>query len=157
MLAGSPQDNVLPTSAEATVNCRVMPDETREATLAALTKAIGDPSIEITPIKDMGAGPSESPEGEAPAAITKVARVMWPGAAIAASMMTGTSDSRSLRAIGIHAYGIAVSPSSKEETMRGHGAHGPDERRPVRWLGDGVRFLRDVTRAIAASPQSLRK
>src|SRR5262249_54857234 len=32
MLRASPQDNVLPTDAEAIVNCRIMPDETREAT-----------------------------------------------------------------------------------------------------------------------------
>jgi hypothetical protein len=40
MLKGSPQDNVLPTTAEAVVNCRIMPDETRAQTLAALVKAI---------------------------------------------------------------------------------------------------------------------
>ena len=28
MLKGSPQDNVLPTTAEATINCRILPGET---------------------------------------------------------------------------------------------------------------------------------
>jgi acetylornithine deacetylase/succinyl-diaminopimelate desuccinylase-like protein len=149
MLKGSPQDNVLPTSAEAIVNCRVIPDETREATHAALVKAIGDASIEVKPVEDMVAGPSEGTEGEVPAAIAKAARAMWPGVPVTPSMGTGTTDSRHLRAIGIHAYGIATAPSSKEETMKGHGAHGRDERRPVRWLPDGVRFLRAVTLAIA--------
>jgi len=31
MLKAAPQDNVLPTTAEATVNCRILPDETRDA------------------------------------------------------------------------------------------------------------------------------
>jgi hypothetical protein len=33
-----------------------------------------------------------------------------------------------------------------EDGLAGHGAHGPDERRPLRWLGDGVRFLYAITR-----------
>ncbi len=47
MLQASPQDNVLPTSAEAVVNCRILPDETREQTLATLAKTIGDAKSEV--------------------------------------------------------------------------------------------------------------
>ena len=30
--------------------------------------------------------------------------------------------------------------------------HGADERRPIRWLGEGVRFLREVTLRLARPP-----
>src|ERR1019366_701174 len=55
-LLGSPQDNVLPTTAEATVNCRIMPDETREQTLATLRRTRGAPSVEPTPTAVFGCG-----------------------------------------------------------------------------------------------------
>ncbi len=148
-LQGSPQDNVLPTTAEATVNCRILPDETREQTLDTLKRVIGDPSVEITPTADFGYGPYSPVDGEVPRAIRKVAAAQWPGVPVVPSMSTGATDSRHLRAIGILAYGVGVSPSSKAEGMSGHGAHGPDERRPAAWLADGARYLRELTYELA--------
>src|SRR5207253_11210308 len=54
MLKAAPQDNVLPTTAEATVNCRILPDETREQTQARVAQAIGDPAVELKPLEDIG-------------------------------------------------------------------------------------------------------
>lgn len=148
-LAGSPQDNVLPTSAEATVNCRILPDETPEQTLAALRQVIADPAVEVSVVGDFGLGPYSPVDGEVPAAMRKVAAKLWPGVPVVPTMSTGATDSRHLRAIGIRAYGIGVSPISKPEALAGRGAHGPDERRPTQWLGDGVRYLRGVTYELA--------
>jgi acetylornithine deacetylase/succinyl-diaminopimelate desuccinylase-like protein len=148
-LKASPQDNVLPTSAEAVVNCRIMPDETREATLATLQRVIGDSGVEVTPIGDLGFAPYSASSDEVPAAARKVAAALWPGARVVQTMGTGATDSRHLRAIGIRAYGVSVSPLTKPEGLSGHAAHGPDERRPARWLADGARFLRDLTYELA--------
>src|SRR5207248_8767006 len=52
MLKAAPQDNVLPTTAEATVNCRILPDETREQTQARLAQAIADPAVDLKPADD---------------------------------------------------------------------------------------------------------
>jgi acetylornithine deacetylase/succinyl-diaminopimelate desuccinylase-like protein len=148
-LKGSPQDNVLPTSAEATVNCRILPDETREATRETLQRAIADPRVEITPLADDGVGPPVDVAGEVPDAIRRVAASLWPAAVVVPTMSTGATDSRHLRAVGIRAYGTNVSPLTKAESAAGHGAHGPDERRPARWLADGARFLRELTYELA--------
>jgi acetylornithine deacetylase/succinyl-diaminopimelate desuccinylase-like protein len=148
-LVGSPQDNVLPTSAEATVNCRILPDETPEQTLSALRQVIADPAVEVSAVGDFGFGPYSPVDGEVPAAMRKVSAKLWPGVPVVPTMSTGATDSRHLRAIGIRAYGIGVSPISKAEALAGRGAHGPDERRPARWLGDGVRYLRAVTYELA--------
>lgn len=148
-LVGSPQDNVLPTSAEATVNCRILPDETPEQTLATLRQVIADPAVEVSVVGDFGFGPYSPVDGEVPAAMRKVSAKLWPGAPVVPTMSTGATDSRHLRAIGIRAYGIGVSPISKPEALAGRSAHGPDERRPARWLGDGVRYLKAVTYELA--------
>jgi acetylornithine deacetylase/succinyl-diaminopimelate desuccinylase-like protein len=64
-------------------------------------------------------------------------------------MNTGATDSRHLRGAGIHSYGIATSFSSLDEGRAGHTAHGPDERRPVKWIGEGTRWLRELVLEIA--------
>ena len=151
MLAGSPQDNVLPTTAEAVVNCRIMPDETRAQTLVTLVKTIGDSKLEVKPEQDDGVGPPSPLQGEVPAAIEKVAHAMFPRAAVAASMSTGATDSRHLRGAGVLAYGVSAAPTSIDEGRAGHGAHGPDERRPVKWLGPAALYLRNIVSAIATT------
>jgi acetylornithine deacetylase/succinyl-diaminopimelate desuccinylase-like protein len=148
-LSGSPQDNVLPTSAEAIVNCRILPDETPAQTAETLRRVIGDPLVELAPSGDFGYGPYSPTEGVVPTAIRKVAKSIWPNAQVVPILLTGATDSRHLRAIGIAAYGTGVSPFSKAEGLAGHGAHGPDERRPAKWLDDGVHYLRELTYELA--------
>jgi acetylornithine deacetylase/succinyl-diaminopimelate desuccinylase-like protein len=148
-LKGAPQDNVLPTTAEATVNCRIMPDETREQTIAALEHAIGDKAVEITPTEEFGFGPYSPVGPELGAAVHKAAGDLWPGVPVVATMGTGATDSRHLRAIGVNAYGVGVSPISKAEAIAGHAAHGPDERRPAKWLDAGAQYLRTLVYELA--------
>jgi acetylornithine deacetylase/succinyl-diaminopimelate desuccinylase-like protein len=148
-LLGAPQDNVLPTTAEATVNCRILPDETREHTLATLQRVIGDAKVEIVPIGDFGYGPYTPADGEVTTAMQRVAGAIWPGVPVVSTLSTGATDSRHLRAIGVRAYGVSVSPTSRPEGSAGHVMHGPDERRPARWLAEGARLLRDLTYELA--------
>jgi acetylornithine deacetylase/succinyl-diaminopimelate desuccinylase-like protein len=149
MLSAAPADNVLPTSAEAVVNCRILPDETRDQTRARIVEAIGDATIDVTPTNDQGIGPSSPRTGEAPDAITRVAKAMWPNAPVVPVMGTGATDSRHLRAAGIVSYGISTSPMPLADVRAGHGAHGPDERRPIKWLGPGARLAREIVITIA--------
>ncbi len=148
-LQGSPQDNVLPTSAEATVNCRIMPDETREQTIATLQRIVGDPAVEIAPTAEFGYGPYSPLDADITQAVKKVSGAIWPGAPVVATMGTGATDSRHLRAIGIRSYGVTVSPTTRADALIGRVAHGPDERRLAKWLPDGARFLRDLTYELA--------
>jgi acetylornithine deacetylase/succinyl-diaminopimelate desuccinylase-like protein len=148
-LLGAPQDNVLPTTAEATVNCRILPDETREQTLAALQRVIDDPAVTITPTADFGFGPYSTVDAELSRAMRKAVDSAWPGAPIVQTMGTGATDSRHLRSVGIRAYGVDVSPVSRAESVAGHEAHGPDERRPAAWLASGALFLRTLTYELA--------
>jgi acetylornithine deacetylase/succinyl-diaminopimelate desuccinylase-like protein len=149
MLQAAPQDNVLPTSAEATVNCRILPDETRAQTRARLVETIGDPTVEVTEAADFGVGPAVSLDSDAGRAIARVAKRRWPGAAVEPSMSTGATDSRHLRAAGISAFGVSAAPITIEDAARGYGAHGPNERRPVRWLDEGTAYLDELVSELA--------
>jgi acetylornithine deacetylase/succinyl-diaminopimelate desuccinylase-like protein len=149
MLAASPQDNVLPTTAEATVNCRILPDETVQATTAALKTAIADEAVEIRLLEDNGFAPPSPVAGQVTEAVRGSARALWGDVPVVHSMGTGATDSRYLRAAGIPSFGLGGAPGSLDDARQGRAAHGADERRPTRWLPEGVRFLREVVLRLA--------
>ena len=64
-------------------------------------------------------------------------------------MSTGGTDSRHLRRIGVRSYGISPTMASRAESKAGHVAHGPDERRPIKWMDPGATFFREVVRTLA--------
>jgi len=144
MLQASPQANMLPTTAEAVVNCRILPDETPAQVQATLDRTIGDPAVTVTLEPRVG---GVAPLTEIDASVMDAVRnaaARWSGAVVYPTMLIGSSDSRLLRAAGIRSYGLYASPTSFAEDTAGRTAHGPDERVPTKWLDDGVRFLRDV-------------
>jgi acetylornithine deacetylase/succinyl-diaminopimelate desuccinylase-like protein len=143
MLQASPQDNVLPTTAEAVINCRILPDETPAQVKATLERSIGDPTVAVTPAPEPGFGPFSEIDPFVMDAVRRAAE-RWPGAVVYSGMLVGASDSKFLRGAGIRTYGVHTQPVSLLEDSTGHTAHGPDERVPTKWLDDGVRFLRDV-------------
>ncbi len=149
MLKGSPQDNVLPTTAEAKVNCRILPGETVEQVTAQLTKVIADPAVEMKLTPDNGSAPGSPFEGEVVEAVKKVAAHAYPDAVVAPGMSTGASDSRFLRHLGIRCYGVTPLAFSRSEQLAGHGAHGADERRSTRWLVPSAEFFREVVLTLA--------
>src|SRR5207253_246002 len=152
MLRASPQDNVLPTTAEATVNCRILPDETREQTQARLAQEIGDPAVDVKPLEDIGFAKPSPIGGPVNEAVHGAVRALWGEVPVSHAMGTGATDSRHLRAIGIQSYGLGGAPGTLEDARAGRALHGADERRPIRWLGEGVRFLREVTLRLARPP-----
>ena len=143
-LLGAPADNVLPTVAEAVVNCRILPDETAQQTEERLRQAIGDPGVELSPLDVLGPGGKVPVAGPVPDAARAAARKLFPGAAVVEGLQFGATDSRYLREIGIAAYGIHTAPGTLDDTRHGFGAHGANERRPVKWLHPGTEFLAAV-------------
>ena len=157
---GLPQDNVLPTSAEAIVNCRILPDETTAQTRATLEKIVGDKNVAISEASDFGEGPPSPFEGEVIDTVKKVGAATFPGMPIVPSMSNGGTDSRHLRKIGIPSYGVSPNVGSRAEGRAAHAAHGPDERKPVKWLEPGALYFRvdrvDADQLAAPRPSARR-
>ena len=148
MLKGSPQNNVLPTSVQATINCRILPTETSAGTRGTLEKLIGDPSVTVADGLDFGEGPSSPFEGEVIEAVKKAAAASFPGAPVEPMLSSGATDSRYLRKIGIRSYGVSPLALTRAESKSGHLAHGPDERVQLKWMDAGMTFFRDVVRTL---------
>jgi acetylornithine deacetylase/succinyl-diaminopimelate desuccinylase-like protein len=149
MLSAAPQENVLPTSAEAVINCRILPGETPETTLAALKARVTDPTLTLTTDGDKALSESSPISGVVLPAVQSVSAKLWPGVPVLPLLTLGATDSRHLRSPTTFAYGISVTPTSLDESRKGHGAHGPDERRPSAFLAAGVQFLRELTLTLA--------
>jgi len=149
MLQGSNQENVLPVSAEAIVQCRLLPGDTIEGVRAALVKAVGDAKVEITPTKAFGSGKPMPADGEIPDAIRRVSRRFWGDIPIVEGFGFGTNDGRYLTARGALVYGVHSNPTSNDDSRLGHDAHGPDERVSARWYAEGVRWFNGLVLELA--------
>jgi acetylornithine deacetylase/succinyl-diaminopimelate desuccinylase-like protein len=148
LVNGGTRVNALPAEAKATVNCRILPDESKEQIKADMVKIINDPSIEINLPEELGSAPASDVKGEAPVAITKVAQKFWAGIPLVPTMSRGATDSRFLRAHGIPSYGISPIPVSEEDARR---AHGIDERIPVASLRVGAEYFHQLLLELAST------
>jgi acetylornithine deacetylase/succinyl-diaminopimelate desuccinylase-like protein len=116
---------------------------------ATLVKVMADPSVVLTEAGKFGAAPASPFSGEVVEAVSKVTAAMFPGIPVVPGMATGASDSVYLRGAGIRAYGVSPGMSSRAEGKAAHGAHGPDERKPVKWLAPGADYFREIVRTLA--------
>ncbi|MBM4195361.1 MAG: M20/M25/M40 family metallo-hydrolase [Gemmatimonadetes bacterium] len=144
MLKGGHAQNALPQTAEVYVNCRMLPDARPADVRAALVKAIGDSSIEVS------AAPTRDPRPVAPVtkdvmeAVEAVTKEMWGNIPVIPMMMTGATDAIPWRALGIPAYGVSgimIDPNDLR-------AHGRDERLPVKSFYDGLEFTDRLVRRL---------
>jgi acetylornithine deacetylase/succinyl-diaminopimelate desuccinylase-like protein len=149
MLQGSSQENVLPGSAEAVIQCRLLPGDTVEGVRQALVKAVGDAKVEVTTDKDWGAGIALPTTGEVPDTIRRLARAYWGDIPVIPGFGFGADDARYLFPRGAQVYGMHPGPRTLEDSRLGRGAHGADERVAIRWYAEGVRWLNAVVLELA--------
>lgn len=147
MLSGGTRVNALPAEATATVNCRMLPDETVAGVRKVLEAALADPGLEVKEVKDMGGGGASPVEGPLLDTIRATLARRYPGLPVIPGMSLGASDSRFLRQAGIAAYGLNPVPRSEEDSRR---AHGIDERIPATSLRAGVESLHQLVLDLAA-------
>jgi acetylornithine deacetylase/succinyl-diaminopimelate desuccinylase-like protein len=148
-ISGGTRANALPAEARATVNCRILPDETPEQLQARLVEILDDPGVEVRPTEEFGHGVPSPLEGPGPQAIRDIVHEMWPGIPVIPFMSRGATDSRYLRARGMAAYGINPIAIAEADARR---AHGIDERIPAASLRPAVEFLHRLVLEIAADP-----
>lgn len=135
--------NVIPSTAVATVDARILPGETPEGFKAQVQKIVG-PDIEIEIVTS--SMPNES-SFDSPyyRTIATVLNKYYPEAVVAPVMSTGATDSRFFRALGLPAYGIipVLIPETDIE-----GLHGHNERISVAGLSVGVEIIKDIIREV---------
>lgn len=148
LLEGGHADNALPQRATANVNCRIFPGETVEGTKAALQAAIGDASVNVTPVPPLtplAVAPPLDPKIMDPA--QHLVAQYFPGVPLIPSMAAGATDGVFLEAIGIPVYGVPGTSGDPD----GNGMHGLNERNSVRGVFVARDFLTDLVKLYAES------
>jgi acetylornithine deacetylase/succinyl-diaminopimelate desuccinylase-like protein len=149
--------NVIPGSAEATINFRVLPGTTPEDLIAEMKKLIADPEVDVTvapanPARALAAhplppGPPSPVDTALYQALVKSAGQVWPGVPVTQYLFQAGTDALAWRNRGVPVYGVYPYPISNEDLRR---MHGNDERVPLSSLDQGVDYIYNTLLAVAA-------
>lgn len=140
MLQAGVGPNVIPSTAEATIDIRALPDEDIPAFLAEMARVIDDPAVRIVPLPAVR--PATAPSSitsEMYRALERAALRSYPGAAVLPGMLPAATDMAQLRARGVQAYGVG--PALTNEDRLQHGWHSDVERIPEAALYQFVEFV----------------
>lgn len=125
MLRGGSAPNAVPQEVGATVNCRLLPGDTQEGTIAVLQRAIGDPTIRVKVLTPALASEASVPTADFVQSMERVVSSVAPGVPVIPYMETGGTDGVYFRNAGIPAFGVTGFFLDTEAIDR---MHGRDER-----------------------------
>jgi acetylornithine deacetylase/succinyl-diaminopimelate desuccinylase-like protein len=152
-------NNALPQTAQAIVNCRILPGHSPEEVRLELIRKFADPKVAVRYVDgktnevsdhapDKPGLPPAAPRPDVMKALEPAADSLWPGAPIVANMETGASDSKYTLAAGMPSFGIGEIAIEHDDIR----AHGKDERLSVASFDQGVdffyRFLKAITQPV---------
>jgi acetylornithine deacetylase/succinyl-diaminopimelate desuccinylase-like protein len=122
VLRASEKINVIPSSADAEIDCRLLPGEDAAAFIQTLRGVIGDDNIRVEVILNF---PSESSPEKSTLmkAIETLADRDDSKASVIPTMLTGFTDSHYFRRIGLVAYGFIPLEVTQEQARMVHGAN----------------------------------
>ncbi len=137
MLNGGHAYNALPQSAQAVVNCRILPNEKIEDVRATLVRVLADDKISMSPVNPGAPSPPSAIDEALLAAIEKTSAEFWPGTPVVPVMSAGATDGSYLRSAGIPTFGHSGLAGDVDDVR----AHGKDERVRVQSFHDGQEYL----------------
>ncbi|MBK8836624.1 MAG: M20/M25/M40 family metallo-hydrolase [Anaerolineae bacterium] len=144
--------NVVPSSAEATLDCRTLPGDTAADVIAEMRRALGDAAAGLEFQLD-----SDSPGLEFPTdtplmtTIHEVLRQHDPHGIPIPYMLTGATDARHVAALGAICYGFSPMSFESDEAFSDL-MHGHDERISLKGIDWGTQALRDVVLRTVSAP-----
>ncbi|HKD68482.1 MAG TPA: M20/M25/M40 family metallo-hydrolase [Candidatus Binataceae bacterium] len=134
--------NIIPSTASAEIDCRLLPDENPKAFTKVIQETINDDSIKIEQLLSFPtlASPDRS---ELMNAIATLSRRTDKDAPVIPALLTGFNDSHYFRQRGLVAYGfIPILLTEQEGPM----VHGANERIPIKSLRGGLERMVELLR-----------
>ncbi|MGH7788870.1 MAG: M20 family peptidase [Candidatus Binatia bacterium] len=139
------KDNVLPSSARAVVNFRILPGDTVASVLEHVRRTADDPAVQISVL---GEGNDPSPVSDVDSAafehVARTVRATFPGVLVTPFLVLGATDARHYTALSPHIFRFAPSRMRPEDLAR---VHGTNERIGVQGYADMIRFYAELMRA----------
>ncbi len=140
MLTGSQKINVVPPTASAELDCRILPDQDAAQFLAAIRERIADDQIAVEEIMLFEAAES-STDTDLFRLLEKANERAYDGVSTVPGVSSGFTDSHFFRDVGIVSYGY--SPVVISEADLG-GVHGNNERIQLDAFNTGVRMMTEI-------------
>lgn len=147
-VTGSEKINVVPSTATAEIDCRLLPDQDPIRFLAEMETAVDDDSIWIHPTLTYAPSAS-STDTLLYAAIEGVMADRFPGVEAIPTISTGFTDSHYLRERGITSYGFGPFVIPVADMA---GFHGHNERISVENVDRGVDILLEIVTQVVNPP-----
>jgi acetylornithine deacetylase/succinyl-diaminopimelate desuccinylase-like protein len=146
MLSAGHAENALPQTAQAIINCRMLPDDTPDNVMSAIKTVLADGQISVIRLNISFSAPLSPLREDVTEPVNQISSSMWPGVNVTPIMSTGATDGRYLRSQGISVYGVSGMYGDMDDVR----AHGKDERIGVKEFYDGVEFMYRFIKALSS-------
>ena len=144
------KDNVIPGLAEATVNFRLLPGDTRATVMQHAKDTINDARFELVAMPFSSEPSPVTPSSSASyQLINRTVRSLFPDTIVAPGLMIGATDSRHFSAVSDHIYRFSPVRAKAQDLPR---FHGTNERIATSNLAELVRFYHQLLRNAATTP-----
>ena len=144
LLAGGTKANVLPSSARAVVNCRIMPGETVADVVTHLTSVVGD-DVTVRTISGWDPPAISDPASTEFAIVSAVVSDVFPDAVVAPFVVMVATDARFYTGIADQVLRFQPFRMNEQEFR---GIHGPNERMRLTDAGPALQFYRRLIERI---------
>jgi len=153
IMSGGFRANVIPGSASATVNLRLIPGTDPREIVKLIEQLIGDPRVTVRLAATPATATPVSPvENELYKALAAESKAQWPTAEVTPYLFQAGTDAAAWRSRGVPVYGIYPYPITADELTR---MHGNDERVSVASLQQGTEMIyRTLVRVAAKVPDA---
>jgi acetylornithine deacetylase/succinyl-diaminopimelate desuccinylase-like protein len=146
MMNAGHAENALPQTAQAIINCRMLPDDSPENVISVLKTVLADNQISVTRIYSSFTALLSPLRDDVTGPVNQISSSMWPDVNVTPIMSTGATDGKFLRRQGIPVYGISGMFGDMDDVR----AHGKDERIGVKEFYDGVEFMYRFIKALSS-------
>jgi acetylornithine deacetylase/succinyl-diaminopimelate desuccinylase-like protein len=146
MMNAGHAENALPQTAQAIVNCRMLPEDSPENVLKTLKRVIADERISVTCTYSSFGTPVSKLRDDVTEPVVQISASMWPDVVVTPVMSTGATDGKYLRQKGMPVYGVSGMFGDMDDVR----AHGKDERISTNDFFDGVEFMYRFIKALSS-------
>jgi len=152
LLEGGHAMNALPQLAAATVNCRVLPEDSVDYVQSTLQKVVADDQVNVKILGEPAPGPASELRPDVVQAVGRATDALWPGVPVVPIMVMGATDGKALRIAGIPTYGVQGIFFDRDDIR----FHGRDERLGVQSFYEGQAFLYQVVKMLSKTEPGAR-
>ncbi|MCU6434166.1 M20 family peptidase [Undibacterium sp. Jales W-56] len=142
MVHGGDKDNVLPGTADATVNFRTLPGDTQTTVAQHIRTVIANDTIKVSAMPGNSEPSPVSPTTSAAYQnLHKTIREVFPNTIVAPGLMLGATDSRHFSVLSHHIFKFSPVRAKSEDLAR---FHGTNERISVQNYVEMIRFYHQL-------------